>query len=166
MTPDFVIVKFWNKHLICVSRIWLTWKKKTILDVCCFYIDIFTWKTAIFNTCIWEIRLNLVNFYSAGYHGNGTCKPNFNYIYAVIGWSLPLCESFIWFWDGAWNGSMGIFWCSQRIDVKLHLSLLVAWAAVLSKAVVMLLLIRCWLLLQLWESKLLHVLLYVTLCPF
>ena len=41
-----------------------------------------------------------------------------------------------------------------------------AQAAVRSKAVVLLLLIRCLLLLPLWESKLLYVLLYVTLCPF
>ena len=59
-----------------------------------------------------------MNFNSAGYHGNGTCKPNFNYISAVIGWSLPLCESFIQFWNGAWNGSMVIFWCSQRTGAR------------------------------------------------
>ena len=49
---------------------------------------------------------------------------------------------------------------------KMHLSLPVAKAAVRSKAVVLLLLTFCLLLLPLWESVIVLVLLYVTLCPF
>ena len=41
-----------------------------------------------------------------------------------------------------------------------------AWADVRSQAVVLLLLTFCLLLLPLWESVMLYVLLYVTLCPF
>ena len=48
----------------------------------------------------------------------------------------------------------------------MHLSPLVAWAAVRSEAVVLLLLTFCLLLLPLWESVIVLVLLYVTLCPF
>ena len=48
----------------------------------------------------------------------------------------------------------------------MHLSPLVAKAAVRSKAVVLLLLTFCLLLLLLWEFVLFYVLLYVALCPF
>ena len=41
-----------------------------------------------------------------------------------------------------------------------------AWAAVRSRAVVLLLLTFCLLLLPLWESVIVLVLVYVTLCPF
>ena len=47
-----------------------------------------------------------------------------------------------------------------------HLGPPVAWAAVRSKAVVLLLLTFCLLLLPFWESVIVLCLVYVTLCPF